>query len=199
VTHGLGLVLCIGGVAVLLVLAALYGTAWHIVSFSIYGASLILVYTSSTVYHSFSHLGGRRALQILDHVSIFLLIAGTYTPFTLTLLRGGWGWSLFGVVWSVSVVGIGLKLFYVDRYEILSTVIYLGLGWVALVAIVPLWRHLPLGGFLLLVLGGVAYSLGTPLYHWERIPFSHSMWHLFVLAGSACHYFAILFYLLDLP
>lgn len=198
-THALGLVLFTGGTALLVVLASLWATPWHIVSFSIYGASLVLLYGTSTVYHAIHRPRIKRALQVADHSAIFLLIAGTYTPFTLVPLNGGWGWSLFGVVWGFAVVGIVLKLFFTGRFERLSTIVYIGLGWLAVIAIVPLVRTLPVGGMAWLVAGGVAYTVGALFYLWDRrVPYFHTVFHLFVLAGSLCHFFAVLFYVLNL-
>ena len=193
-THGVGLLLALAALPMLVVAAVLYGSAWHIVSFSIYGATLVLMYAVSTVYHATRHHRRKRVLQVLDHASIFLLIAGTYTPFTFVTLNGGWGWSLFGVVWGLSGVGIGLKIVFGDRYEIASTLVYIVLGWLCLVAIVPLVHQLALGGLIWLFTGGVAYTAGTIFYLWERLPFNHAVWHLFVLAGSVCHFFAVLLF-----
>jgi hemolysin III len=194
--HGIGLALSIGGTAVLIVFASLYGNAWHIVTFSVYGATLVLFFCASTLYHAVARPRPKRVLQVLDHAGIFLLIAGTYTPFTLVSLNGGWGWSLFGVIWGLASAGIVLKCWFVGRFDFLSTLLYLGMGWLVLVAIVPLWRTLPLAGFFWLVAGGVVYSAGTVFYLWERLPFSHAVWHGFVLAGGACHYVAVLFFVL---
>lgn len=194
--HGIGLMLAIGGAVVLIVFASLHGNAWHIVTFSIYGATLVLFYSASTLYHGVVRPRPKRVLQALDHAGIFLLIAGTYTPFTLVSLHGGWGWSLFGVVWGLAVAGIALKIWFTGRFDLLSTLLYLGMGWLVLIAIVPLWRALPPAGFFWLVAGGVVYSAGTLFYLWERLPFSHAIWHGFVLAGGACHYIAVLFFVL---
>ena len=195
-THGVGLLLALSALPVLIVAASLYGNAWHIVSFSIYGATLVVMYGVSTIYHATRDVPRKRWLQVLDHASIFLLIAGTYTPFTFVTLNGGWGWSLFGVVWGLSAVGIGFKAALGARFELISTLIYIALGWSCLVAIVPLVRNLPVGGLLWLFVGGVAYTAGTVFYLWERMPFNHAVWHLFVLPGSVCHFFAILFFTL---
>ncbi len=193
-THGVGLLLALAALPMLVVVAVLYGNAWHVVSFSIYGATLVLMYAISTVYHATRHTQRKQVLQVLDHASIFLLIAGTYTPFTFVTLNGGWGWSLFGVVWGLSGVGIGLKIVFGDRYEVASTLVYIALGWLCLVAIVPLLHNLAPGGLIWLVTGGVAYTAGTVFYLWERLPFNHAVWHLFVLAGSVCHFLAVLLF-----
>ena len=197
-THGFGLLLSAGGMAVLVVFASIHGNAWHIVGCSIYGATLVILYAASTLYHASRSPRYRRAFQTVDHVCIFLLIAGTYTPFTLVSLGGGWGWSLFGVVWGLALLGIILKVFLVRRFKLISTLAYLGLGWLGIIAIVPLHRNLPPGGLVWLAAGGAAYSIGTIFFAWKRIPFSHTVWHLFVLTGSICHYFAVMFYVLPL-
>ena len=195
-TAGAGAVLVGAGPALLIVLACLKGNAWHIVSFSVYGGTLFLLYLTATLYHSLQSPGAKRFFETLDHSAIFLLIAGTYTPFTLVTLRGPWGWSLFGVVWGLGILGIVYKLFFTGRHRIFSTFLYIGLGWMALLAFKPLVANLPLGGMVLLISGGVSYTLGTVFYHRERFYYSHAIWHLFVLAGSLFHYFAILLYVL---
>ncbi|HEY5038874.1 MAG TPA: hemolysin III family protein [bacterium] len=195
-THGLGAVAATVGMAVLIVLACLKGNAWHIVSFSVYGATLLMLYLISTLYHSFRSPRVKRVFEVMDHASIFLLIAGTYTPFTLVTLRGPWGWSLFGVVWGLGLVGIVYKCFFTGRHPFFSTSLYIGLGWLVMLALKPLVLVLPLGGIVLLVLGGLSYSLGTVFYHSEKFYYSHAVWHLCVLVGSFFHYFAILFYVL---
>lgn len=194
--HLVGLVLAIGGTATMISLAGVFGSAWHVVSFSIYGGTLVLIYGISTLYHGLHRPRTKRLLRVADHIGIFLFIAGTYTPFALVALNGGWGWSIFGVVWGLAGVGIVLKIFFTGRFDLLSTLLYIGLGWVVLVAIVPLVRAMPLGGLLLLVAGGLAYTGGAAFYMWERLPFSHAVWHGFVLLGSCCHFFAVLLYLL---
>lgn len=195
-THGLGIALSVAGLAVLVVLASLHATVWHVVSFSIYGASLILLYTSSTLYHSFRSPRLKRIFRILDHSSIYLLIAGSYTPFVLVNLRGGWGWSLFGVIWALSLVGIFVKAFHTGRFKGVSTAVYLLMGWLVVIAIKPLMNSMPAGGIAWLLAGGLAYTGGAALYMLKRIPYHHAIWHLFVLAGSICQYFAVLLYVL---
>ena len=197
-TAGLGAVLLAIGTALLITLACLKGNAWHIVSCSIYGGTLFVLYLIATLYHSFTSARAKRFFETLDHSAIFLLIAGTYTPFTLVTLRGPWGWSLFGVVWGISLMGIIYKIFFTGRHRVFSTLLYIGLGWMALLAFKPLLSALSPGGMVLLVLGGISYSLGTIFYHREKPYYSHAVWHLFVLAGSLFHYFAILFYVLPL-
>jgi hemolysin III len=196
VTHGIGAIVAGAGVAFLIVLACLRGSVWHIVSFGVYGGTLFVLYLTSTLYHGLTSPRAKRVFEVLDHSFIFLLIAGTYTPFLLVTLHGAWGWSLFGVVWGLAVMGIVYKVFFTGRHPVFSTCLYIGLGWIVLLALKPLMAVLPIGGFLLLISGGACYSLGTFFYHDERWYFSHAVWHLFVLAGSFFHYFAILFYVL---
>ena len=192
ITHGIGLLLSIAGFVVLLVLAALRGTAWHIVACSIYGATLICLYAASTLYHVVISPRVKRALRIFDHSAIYLLIAGTYTPFLLVSLRGPWGWSLFGVIWGLALVGVLFKLWFVERFAILSTAVYIAMGWLVVIAAKPVITHLPLTAIIWLLAGGLAYTGGVIFFAAKRIPYSHAIWHLFVLAGSICHYFAVL-------
>lgn len=196
ITHGLGLALSVAGLVVLIVFAALRGNAWHVVSCSVFGATLVLLYSASMVYHIVRSPRAKRIWKILDHSSIYLLIAGTYTPFMLVNLRGGWGWTLFGLVWGLALLGILFKVFFVDRFVIASTVVYLAMGWIMVIAVKPLLASVAGGGILLLLAGGLAYSLGVVFFAWGKLPFNHAVWHLFVLAGSICHYFAVLFYVL---
>jgi len=195
-THGLGLVLSAAGAAILLVLASLFGNVWHIVSCSIYGGSLLFLYTASTLYHSARSERLKQIMRLLDHVGIFLLIAGTYTPFALVWMRDGWGWTLFGVVWGLAVLGILFKIFSTNRFRNLSTIFYLLLGWMSVLFIKPMLAAIPEGALFWIVAGGLFYTLGVIFYAWPRLPYSHAIWHLFVLGGSTCHYFAVLFYVL---
>jgi len=191
-----GLILSIGGVATLISLAGVFGDAWQIVSMSIYGATLVIAYLSSVMYHASKNSSRKRVFKVLDHANIHLLIAGTYTPYTLVTLNGGWGWSLFGVVWGIAAVGYGLKVVFKDRYGSISVALYLMMGWCIIIATGPLVENLPVAGFVLLVTGGVVYSLGVFFYLFERMRFNHAVWQIFVLAGSACFYFSILFFVL---
>ena len=193
VTHGIGLGLSVAGFAALLVLATVHGGAWRIVSCAIYGVSLICVYASSTLYHGLRSHRVKHILKVFDHSAIFLLIAGTYTPFLLVNLRGGWGWSLLGIVWGLAAAGIVLKFWFVDRYPILSTGGYVLMGWLALIAVKPLLQAVPTIGLIWLLAGGLMYTVGVAFYAWKRIPYNHVIWHLFVMAGSACHYFAVVY------
>jgi len=192
ITHGIGLLLSIAGFVVLLVLAALRGTAWHIVACSIYGATLICLYAASTLYHAVISPRVKRALRIFDHSAIYLLISGTYTPFLLVSLRGPWGWSLLGVIWGLALAGVLFKFWFVERFAILSTVVYIAMGWLVVIAAKPVITHLPLTAIIWLLAGGLAYTGGVIFFAAKRIPYSHAIWHLFVLAGSICHYFAVL-------
>jgi hemolysin III len=195
-THGLGALLSLAGLVVLVVLASLRGDAWHIVSCSIYGVMLLLLFSSSTLYHSFRNERVKHVLRIIDHAAIFLLIAGTYTPFVLVNLRGGWGWSLFGVIWGLALAGIVFQVFFVSRFRLLQTVIYLLMGWLVVIAVKPLLTRVALPGLLWLLAGGLSYTVGALFYLWKKLPYHHAVWHLFVLAGGVCHYFAVLFYVL---
>jgi hemolysin III len=193
VIHGLGLALSIVGFVVLLVLAAMHGGAWRIASCAIYGSTLVCLYTASTLYHGIPSKRLKRALKIFDHSAIYFLIAGTYTPFLLVNLRGGWGWSLLGIIWGLAVAGVTFKFWFVNHFRILSTAIYLGMGWLALIAAKPLLQHVSLGGIELLIAGGLLYTIGIVFFATRRVPYHHAIWHGFVLAGSICHYFAVLY------
>jgi len=194
ISHLIGAVAALAGLVVVVVIAAEQGDPWKIVSFSIYGATLLLLYTISTLYHS---LRGR-AKQIfrkLDHLSIYLLIAGTYTPFTLVTLRGVWGWSLFGVIWGLAIVGMALEALPQKGNRVLSVVVYVLMGWLVVVALKPLLAALPFAGFVWLLLGGIFYTGGIVFYLFdEKVRHFHGIWHLFVLAGSVSHYLTILLY-----
>lgn len=198
ITHGIGMLLSIAGLVLLATLACRYGDAWHIVSCSIFGTTLILLYTASTLYHSIPHPRAKEILRIIDHSAIFLLIAGTYTPFTLVNLRGHWGWSLFGVIWGLALLGIIFQLTPLRRSKVLSLVLYIGMGWAVVVAAKPLLASVAPQGLLLLAAGGLAYTLGVVFYVWRKLPHHHAIWHIFVLSGSILHFFAVLFYVIPL-
>jgi len=199
VTHGIGIVLAIAGLAVLTAFAALRGDVWHVVGCSIFGAALIICFTTSTLYHSVQVARIKQRLRALDHSAIFLLIAGTYTPFMLVNLRGPWGWSLLAVIWSLALAGIVLRLALKGRLHGLVVAIYLAMGWAVVVATEPMLRHVGTGGLVLLASGGLAYTAGVAFYKWRRLPYNHAVWHGFVLAGSALHFFAVLFYVIPWP
>lgn len=197
-THGAGAVVALAGAAVLITLASIYADRWAVIGASVYGASLLLLYVASTLYHAVSHVKIKARLKIFDHCMIYVLIAGTYTPFTLTSLRGPWGWTLFGLIWGLALAGIVFKLFYTGRFQWLSTGIYLAMGWLVVIAIEPLMKALPQGAFAWLMAGGIAYTLGTVFYMSRRLPYAHAIWHGFVLAGSVCHFAAVLIQVLAL-
>lgn len=191
-THGTGALLAVAGLVPLTLTAVAEGGARRIVAVSVFGAALAILYVTSTLYHALTHTRARRALRALDHSAVYLLIAGTYTPFTLVSLRGAWGWSLFGVVWALAALGVTLRLTLRRPPTALFMTIYLGMGWCALVALHPLSHALAPSGLAFLVTGGVAYSAGVAFYLWRRLRFHHAIWHGFVLLGSVLHYFAIL-------
>ncbi len=196
VTHGVGVVAAITGLAVLTAFAALRGDAWHVVGCAVFGATLILLYTTSTLYHSIYARDLKPLLRALDHSAIFLLIAGTYTPFMLGNLRGPWGWSLLAVIWTLGVGGIVLRLFLRGRLHGLVVGLYIAMGWAIVVATKPLLEHVAPGGLFLLAGGGLAYTAGVVFYKWRRLPYHHAIWHLFVLLGSTLHFFSVLFYVI---
>jgi hemolysin III len=193
-THGLGAVLSVAGLALMVFFAAHNGDAWHVVSTAIFGTTLVLLYTASTLYHSLRGERLKQRLQKFDHAAIFLLIAGSYTPFVLVTLRGPWGWSLFGVVWGLAAAGVTIKFWLAGRFRLVSTLIYLAMGWLVMVAIKPLVAALPAGGLKLLFAGGLCYTGGAAFYLWKRLPYHHAIWHLCVLAGSVCHWAAVFIY-----
>ena len=191
-THGAGAVASLAGTAVLVAIAALRGDAWRVVSSAVFGTTLVLLYTASTLYHAARAPAVKARLKVLDHCAIYLLIAGSYTPFTLIGLRGGWGWSLFGVIWGLAVAGTVFKLFFTGRFPRLSTAVYVAMGWLVLVAIAPMLQRIPAPTLAWLAAGGVTYTAGTLFYHSRRIPYAHTIWHCFVIGGSACHFAAVL-------
>ena len=193
-THGFGALLSVAGLVLMVVYSALHGDAWVLTSTAVYGASLVVLYTASTLYHTVQSDRWRRLCQKFDHAAIYLLIAGTYTPFTLGPLRGSWGWTLFGIVWGCAVVGVVLKLFFAGKADVLSTIAYLVMGWLVVIALKPLVAALPADALWLLVAGGLCYTLGTVFYLWKKLPFNHAVWHVWVLAGSACHWAAVFGY-----
>lgn len=192
-THGFGAVLAIAGASVLLTLASLRGDAYTIISVGIYGATLVLLYLVSTFYHSFQSPRLKEIFRLVDHSAIYLLIAGSYTPFALVSLRGGIGWTVFGVVWGLALVGVVFKFFFRFRFEFLSIGLYIFMGWMALLIINPLLEVVPFWCVMLLFASGLFYSLGMIFYAWNRLPYNHAIWHGFVLLGSACHYFAVFY------
>jgi hemolysin III len=196
VTHGLGVVLSIAALAVLATLASMRGNAWHVVGCSVFGATLVVLYLASTLYHGVQWPRAKAVLRVLDHSAIFLLIAGTYTPFTLVTLRGAWGWSLFGVIWGLAALGIVSRVTFLRRFPVMSVVLYVAMRWAVVVAGRPLLSAVNTGGLLLLVGGGIAYTGGVAFYAWQRLPYHHAIWHGFVLLGSTLHVLAVLLYVI---
>ena len=194
VSHGVALVAAVLGAPVLVVSAVRKGDPAGVVGASVFAATMVLLYLASTLYHALPGPRAKRILRMLDHGAIYLLIAGTYTPFTLGVLRGGWGWALFGIVWGLAAAGIVLKAVGGVRFPVLSTVVYLGMGWLVVVAAEPVWQRVALPGLLWLLAGGLMYTAGVGFYAATRVRYAHAIWHLFVVGGSACHFVAVLHY-----
>ena len=195
-SHAIGFILSVVALVLLVAHASMHGDVWHIVSFSIFGTSLIILYAASTFYHSAKKPELRKRLKIIDHASIYVLVAGTYTPFTLVTLNGKLGWLIFGISWGLALTGIILKLFFTGKYNLISTSMYVFMGWVIVFAIKPLINNLPSEGFLWLLAGGISYTLGAILYSINKIKFNHAIFHMFVLTGSFCHFISVFFYVL---
>ena len=196
VTHAVGALLGVAALAVLVTLGALKGDSWRVTAFTVYGTTIILLYLFSTFYHAARRPRIKTIFRYLDHSAIYLLIAGTYTPFLLVKMRGAWGWSLFGTIWGLAAMGIVFNFALIGRSRWISTVVYIGMGWLVIVAIKPLVASIAAGGITWLVAGGLSYTLGAVFYVWKKVPYNHAVWHLFVLGGSVCHFLAILFYVL---
>jgi hemolysin III len=194
VSHGLGLVLAIVAVPILLLEATRAGRIPFIVGVSVFGGTMILLYLASTLYHSLTHEAGKALCRLFDHTAIFLLIAGTYTPFSLGVLRGPWGWSMLAIVWALAILGITLKIRARTRHSRISIVLYVIMGWLAIVATKPILLLVPVPGILLILAGGIAYTTGLAFFAAERLRYNHFIWHLFVIAGTTCHFFAVLWY-----
>ncbi|MTH52073.1 hemolysin III family protein [Bacillus mangrovi] len=199
ITHGIGVLLSIPALIYLILFAVWYGDAISIVSFSIFGASMILLYLFSTLLHGIQHKKAKRIFAILDHSAIYILIAGTYTPLLLGPLRGTFGWTMLIIIWSLAIAGVIFKIFFVDRFVVLSTLFYILMGWLVIIAAKPLYEFLSFEGFMLLLVGGILYTAGSVFYVWRKIPYHHAIWHVFVLGGSACMFFCILFYAVEVP
>jgi hemolysin III len=193
-THGFGLALSLAAVSLLVVFSSIYGTVWHIVGNSIFGASLVILYTASTVYHAASRPKWKIRLNVFDHAAIYVLIAGTYTPYMLVTLNGPWGWSLFGVIWGLAITGIVLKLFFTGRFDKISTLAYVLMGWLVVVGIYPLVMNLEVWGLIWLLAGGIFYTVGAVIYLWHKLPYNHAIFHVFVLLGSICHFVSVFWY-----
>ncbi|HHW4679667.1 MAG TPA: PAQR family membrane homeostasis protein TrhA [Xylella sp.] len=191
IIHGVGAIATLAGGSVLITLVAIYGDRWQLATSIVFSITLLLLYVASTLYHAIPHSGAKARLRILDHCAIYLLIAGTYTPFTLISLRGPWGWSLFAAIWVLALSGVVFKLFFIECFRLLSTIIYVVMGWLVVIAVGPLRRLLDGWTLSWLLAGGVFYTLGTYFYHRDEVRYFHAIWHLFVLAGSVCHFIAV--------
>lgn len=194
VSHGIAFLLAVAGTPIIIITAVQRGNPIEVVGTSVFAVTMLLLYLSSTLYHALPYNKAKKVFQILDHSAIFLLIAGTYTPFTLGVLRGTWGWTLFGLVWGFALLGIILKAVGGVRFPIFSTIIYINMGWLVLIAIKPMWQLMPAWGLFWLLAGGVAYTAGVAFFAAERLRYSHFIWHLFVIAGTVCHYIAVMWY-----
>ena len=194
ISHGIGFFLAIAALILLIVTSSTYGSALSTVCSTIFGASLVIAYAASSFYHTAKLVAPKNFIKAMDHIAIYILIAGTYTPFMLVSLGGAWGWSLFGVVWGLTIFGTVFKLLFVNRHEMISTILYLMMGWLALIAIVPIVHTLPTPCIIWILAGGIFYTLGVIFFLMETVPFAHTVWHLFVIAGSVCHFFAVLWY-----
>ena len=198
VTHGLGAAVRVAALVLLIVCSSMKGTVWHVVSFTIYGITMLLLYTNSTMVHALKEGKAKDLFEFFDHSSIYLFIAGTYTPFLFVAVRGTLGWSLFGVIWGIAIAGVIFKAFFTKKFLFMSTIFYIAMGWLIVIAWQPLVAAIPSGGIVLLVAGGLMYTLGTLFYVWRGFPYHHAIWHVFVLAGSILHFFAVLLYLTPL-
>lgn len=199
ITHGIGASLALAGLIVLIISSCLHGGLWHIVSSSVYGASLFLLFLASTLYHSFRDAKLKYIFKIVDHSAIYVLIAGTYTPFAMLLFQGTLGWAIFGAVWSIAIIGIVFQILFVKRFKIFSTLCYLVMGWLIVLFIKPLAAALSVAGISWLIAGGLAYTVGAVFYLQPKVPYNHTIWHLFVLAGSAFHFITIFYFVLPMP
>ena len=195
ITHGIGAGLSIVGLILLVLRAAWFGNTIQVISFSIYGGSLILMYLASTLYHAFYHPQLKQLFKIFDHAAIYLLIAGTYTPFLLVAIEAAWRWTLLAIIWGLALLGVSFKALFIERFQRLSVLGYILMGWLSVVIFRDLAANLPVGGMIWLAAGGVAYTAGVIFYALQKIPYMHAIWHLFVMAGSLCHFFAVFFYL----
>ncbi|MDC3417410.1 PAQR family membrane homeostasis protein TrhA [Aquibacillus salsiterrae] len=196
ITHGVGALLSIVGLVVLIVSSTLYGTAWHVVSFTVFGATMLILYTSSTMVHALPPGKAKDLFEIFDHSSIYLFIAGTYTPFTFLAIKGALGWTLFGIVWGLAIGGTVFKVFFVKKYLFTSTILYVVMGWLIVFGWNQIVDNVARNGVILLVLGGAFYTIGALFYVWRGFKYHHAIWHLFVIAGTIAHFFCVLIYLL---
>lgn len=193
-SHGVGLALAIAATPILIIAATRYGTAWNMIGVSIFAVSMISLYLASTLYHALTHDGAKRFFRLMDHSAIFILIAGTYTPFTLGVMRGPWGWTMFGLVWGLAIVGLTMKAVFGTRYIGVSIALYLMMGWLVVIAAPQVLQRVPLAGLAWIMAGGIAYTAGVIFFAAHRIRYSHFAWHLMVIAGTICHFFAVLWY-----
>ena len=198
ISHGIGALLSIAALVLLIVFSSIHGSAWHVVSFTIYGSTMVLLYLASTLVHSLPKGKAKYVFEIFDHSSIYLFIAGTYTPFLLVVVKGALGWTLFGIIWGIAIGGIIFKCFFVQKYLMTSTILYVVMGWLIVFAWPSLRSAMDPKGILLLVLGGVLYTVGAIFYVWRGFKYHHLIWHLFVIAGSVLHFFCVLFYVLPI-
>ena len=194
ISHGLGLVLALVALPILIAAGIRAGNVQFTVGVGVFGGTMVLLYLASTLYHSLTHESAKRLFRLFDHTAIFLLIAGTYTPFSLGVLRGRWGWSLLAAIWTLAIVGITLKIRKRTRYSPICIVLYVIMGWLAVVAVKPIFTLVPVPGILLIFAGGLAYTGGLAFFAADRIRYNHFIWHLFVIAGTTCHFFAVLWY-----
>lgn len=190
-THGLGAMLAVAALVTLIILGATRGTGWHVAGYSIYGATLVLLFLASTVYHTVQHTPLREVFRRIDHAAIYIFIAGSYTPFALVALRGPLGWTMLAIIWGLAVAGILFKVWFINRWVVLSTLAYVGMGWLGIIAFPQLVQMLPAYGTAFLIVGGVIYTLGVIFYALDRIPYNHAIWHVFILAAAACHFIAV--------
>lgn len=195
-THGVGLAMSVVGWIALVVLSALAGSGWDVAASAVYGGTLVFLYSVSTLYHSVRRPRTKYVLRVLDHVAIFLLIAGTYTPFTVVLMRDGWGWTVLALVWGFAIAGLLFKLFSSHRFHPAATSLYLLMGWIGILFADPMSQALPTGALMFIAAGGIAYTVGVVFYGWHSLRYSHAIWHVFVLVGSICHYIAVAMYVL---
>ena len=194
ISHGIGLILAIVATPILIIAALRYGNTWNMVGVSVFAASMVTLYLSSTLYHAVTHDRAKQIFRMFDHCAIFLLIAGTYTPFTLGVLRGPWGWTLLGLIWTLAAIGLTMKMVLRARYSWLSVILYLVMGWLVVIAAPQILRVMPFSGLVWLAAGGIAYTAGVGFYAAHRVRYAHFAWHLFVIAGTVCHFFAVLWY-----
>lgn len=196
ITHGIGWLLSVAALVLLIVFSSVKGNVWHVVSFTIFGVTMVFLYTSSTMLHSLPQGKAKNVFEILDHSSIYYFIAGTYTPFLFIIVKGWVSWTLFGVLWGIAIGGTVFKIFFVKRFLVTSTLLYLVMGWMIVFIWNPVFSSLPSAGITLLVAGGISYTIGSIFYIWRIFPYHHALWHLFVLSGSCCHFFVVFLFLL---